>query len=140
MNMLGMTSMPHRIGGYIIPTVSYDNENIVITLNIPSNSRIMCNNCTLENENILISNGYIEKVMNGYIIKNNISKLKIIRTISDKSPLSILKGREILYCDNKETGDNIIFNLPKGFRVNKVICENNGENTFPISNNYIIEY
>lgn len=101
-NMLGFVSeVSFRSGGYITPSISIESNNTIITCNLPVNSRIMCSNCSLENESTLISNGDVLKTTNGYFIKNNVQNLKILRPLENISPLSILKGREILYCDNK---------------------------------------
>ena len=129
-----------RVGGFIIPVVSTESGNKVITVNIPANSRIMCSNCSLENESTLISNGNVAKVTNGYVIKNDIEKLKILRSVTNTPALSILKGQEVLYCESQLTSSGDIFDLPKGFRVNGTICEVNGENTIPSKDHYLIEF
>ena len=137
--MLGLTSILQKAGGYIIPVDSSDSVNSILTFEVPAGSRIMCSNCTIENEASLISEGKLTKVENGYFVESHISNLKITRSISDKSPLTILKPREILYVDYIKTDDGALFNLPLGARVNGNICSVTGENIIPEKSNYLIE-
>lgn len=138
--MLGTSNLPLRTGGYIIPVETTNSTNKIIEVNVPSGCRIMCTNCTLENQSTLISNGSVVQTTNGFFIKTNINNLKILRPVSNITPLTILKGNEILYCNYTVANSEAKFNLPKGFRINKTMCQNTGENTVPEKNNYIIEY
>lgn len=138
--MIGTTNLPLRTGGYIIPVETTDSTNRMIMVNVPSGARIMCMNCSLDNESTLISNGSISKVSNGYFIRNKIDSLKILRPLSNMSPLTIIRGNEILYCDSVVTDSGVKFNVPKGFRINGTMCTINGENIVPEKNNYLIEY
>lgn len=138
--MLGNSNLPLRTGGYIVPLETTDSNNKMITVNVPSGARIMCMNCSLENESTLISKGNISKVSNGYFMRNKIDGLKISRPLSNMSPLTIIRGNEILYCDSVVTNSGVKFNVPKGFRINGTMCTINGENTVPEKNNYLIEY
>lgn len=138
--MIGISNLPLRRGGYIIPIETQDSTNKIITVNVPDGCRIMCTNCTLENQSTLVSNGSVLATTDGFFIKKSINNLKIIRTISNLSPLSIIKGHEILYCDHVITDSGMKFNVPKGFRINGTICQNTGEITVPEKNNYLIEF
>ena len=138
--MLGTSNLSLRTGGYIIPIETINSTNKIITVNIPAGSRIMCTNCTLENQSTLVSNGSVLATANGFFIKNKIDSLKILRPVSNLAPLSIIKGHEILYCDHVTTDSGMKFNVPKGFRINGIICQNTGENIVPAKNNYLIEF
>lgn len=136
--MIGMTPFPLRFGGYIIPNTTTDSENIIDSMYLPINSQIWCSNCTIEDESTLITNNILKKTDNGYLIKNNCN-IAIKRPVENTPALTIMRFREILYCNYSNTDAGVIFNLPRGTRVNKAICNNNGENTFSVNDNYIIE-
>lgn len=133
--MIGISNLPLRTGGYMIPVETIDSTNKILEVNVPAGSRIMCANCTLENQSALESDGSVLSTTNGFFINKNINGLKILRPVTELAPLTILKGREFLYCDN--IGSK--FNLLKGSRVNGIMCEVTGENIIPEKNNYLIE-
>lgn len=130
--MIGLAAkVGYRTGGYITPE---DSENLKI--NIPSGCILLGTNITISNESTLISSGNIVKTNYGY----NILKNTMITITSTNHPITILKGREILYANNIKSGDNLIFNLPKGARINKIAVEQTGEITIPSSTKILIEY
>ena len=128
-----VAQMNNRTGGF---SIAYKVDNN-LGIKVPSGSKILCTNCEIENEATLISNGSIIKTTIGYDIQED---LEISITKEDTIPLTILHGREILYADKAVSGSNIIFNLPKGARVNQILVANTGEFIMPAASNYLIEY
>ena len=132
--MIGtIAHMNNRTGGF---SIAYKMDNN-LEIKVPNGSKILCTNCEIENEATLISNGSIIKTTIGYDIQED---LEISITKEDTIPLTILHGREILYADKAVSGSNIIFNLPKGARVNQILVANTGEFIMPAASNYLIEY
>lgn len=125
--------IPHRIGGYAI----VNKLDTGLEINLLAGAKILCTNCSIENEATLISNGDIVKVSTGYDI---LKDLTIVVTKATTVPLSVLYGRELLYVEGASSGSNMIFNLPKGSRVNKTLVETTGEFTIAASAQYLIEY
>lgn len=82
----------NRVGGFIVVN-KLDNG---LEAKLPSGSKILCTNCTINNQSILILNGDILKTLYGFEIlrENNITIIK------NNVPLTILCGREILYTDS----------------------------------------
>lgn len=98
--MIGKTNLPLRTGGWIIPVETTDSTNKILTVNVPAGSKIMCANCTLENQSTLASNGSILATTNGFVINKDINGLKILRPLVETPAMTILRGNEILYSDN----------------------------------------
>ena len=125
--------IPHRIGGYAL--VNKTDSGLEVSL--LAGSKILCTNCTITNESSLIANGSILKVSTGYdILKDS----DIVVTKATNVPLSVLYGRELLYVEVAASGNNALFNLPKGARVNKTLVDSTGEFSIPASGQYLIEY
>lgn len=119
--MVGKSNLPLRTGGYIIPVESSDSTNKILTVNVPAGSRILCTACTLENQSTLSSNGSILATTNGFVINKDINGLKILRPLDNTSPLSIIKGHEILYCDSQ----NKIINLSSPLKFRRAVVYRN---------------
>ena len=81
----------------------------------------------------------IKKDSAGFVILKDAS-ITITRTLSTKKPLTIMKGRSILYADAVRSGSNSILNLPKGVRVNGVLTTITGEVTVPYNGKFTIDY
>ena len=132
--MVGIVGqMCNRIGGFSI-TNKIDNK---LSVKVPKGSKILCLDCTLENEATLISNGTVIKTSIGFDVINQ-SNLTIIK--SDESPLTILRGRELFYVEEVTTENNTKFILPKGSRVNQTLVPDTGEFTITSSSKYLVEY
>lgn len=131
-----IAGIPFRTGGFVIPVVNTTSSNIETIVNLPAKSRILCGSCNIENESELISNGSIVKESTGYHVLKNVKELKITRSTGITKPLTILNGREILYCDMQ---DSKVY-LPKGARINGIVATSTGEITITSSDNYLIEY
>lgn len=72
-----IAEMPFRTGGFMIPIVTNDDSsNVILELDAPSQSTVLCTSCTIDNETSLISNGDIAKTSEGYFIKNEIKNNK----------------------------------------------------------------
>lgn len=131
--MIGKVGITNRIGGYCI--ASYQDGG-KMQLRLPKGAVILCTNCEIENEASLITNGDISKFDKGYNVLNTLNIF-----ILSYDSLTVLHGRELLFASYKDNGDETItFNLPKGARINRVLVENTGEITIPVSTNYLIEY
>lgn len=127
-----IASMQNEVKQITIPNKT-DN---VLKINVPANSKILCLNCTIEDSSRLISNGYITKESFGYNVL-----VEQIFVITVNSALTVLHGKDILYSEYKTSGNNKVFNLPKGARVNNVVAKTTGEVLVPSSDNgYLIEY
>ena len=132
--MIGaISNLSNRIGGFIIPK-KIDNT---LEVKLPSGCKILCSNCQINNESLLISNGSIRKITEGYDILNN---LDIIIIKDQNIPLTIIRGREILYLEGVTSDNDQTFYLLKGMRVNNIPVDSTGEFTISVSNNYLIEF
>ena len=125
--------MSNRVGGFSI-TQKIDNN---IKAKIPAGSKILCLNCTLENEETLIAARSVIKTALGFDVLTNLD-LSITRTTT--SPITILRGREIFHSEGVVSGTNTKFILPKGARVNQTLVPNTGEFSIPSNTKYLIEY
>lgn len=144
--MIGTVGVvPKRTGGYIIPKIDINGVSHQMTIDIPMRSRILCTNCTIVNEETLITSGDISKTDLGYYIHKDLKNLVIQRYTSNMSPLTIMNAREILYADIIErvvdsVTTKIVCNLPIGTRINQVPVNQNGEITIDYKDNILIEY
>ena len=140
--MVGIVgNMSNRKGGIIIPSVVPSTDSTIEKMNfaITPGCKILCTNCTIEDESTLISNASIIKTTEGYHFNRNINVV-VSRTVANKVPLTIIRGREILYADSVIRGTNSVFNLPKGARINGTIVNETGEFSIATPSNIIIEY
>ena len=129
-----------RTGGYIIPSIVDNTDSEECSLSLPVGSKILCSNCQIQNEESLISDGSLIKTSIGYDIKSSLD-LTIIREKANKAPLTILHGREILYSDYVTNSDGeLVFNLPKGARINKTLVSETGEFIISTIDKILIEY
>ena len=97
-------------------------------------SKILCKDLKLQNESNLIYR--LNKTNFGY----NVLVDTDIEVRNDRTALTILHGREIVYADCIKDNTNMTFNLPKGARVNKILVENTGEITVPLQDSILLEY
>ena len=130
---VGNVSNTNRKGGFSI-VQKIDNR---LSFKVLSGSKILCTDCEVDNETSLISDGSIEKTTEGY---NILKDLEISVIKPNTTPLTILRGREIVFVDGVISGSNMIFNLPKGARVNQTVVGNSGEFSIAASTKYLIEY
>lgn len=138
--MVGLVGQISFVGG-IAPTYTISTVNGIETMELQAKSgqRILCSSYTLTNESTLVSNGTIKKDSTGFVILKD-NSININRNISTKKPLTIIKGRSILYADAVRSGSNSILNLPKGVRVNGVLTTTTGEVTIPYNGKFTIDY
>ena len=132
--MVGIVGkMSNRIGGFSI-TQKIDNN---LKAKVTAGSKILCLNCTLENESTLTSNGSVVKTDLGFDVRADLD-LSITRTIT--SPITIIRGREMFHVEGVVSGTNTKFILPKGARVNQTLVPITGEFSIVSNNKYLIEY
>lgn len=132
--MVGIVGqMSNRIGGFSI--TQKINNNLIAK--IPAGSKILCLNCTLENQADLILNGDIIQTSLGFDVRTDLD-ISITRDIN--SPITILRGREIFHAEGVVSGTNTKFILPKGARINQTLVANTGEFSIVSNTKYLIEY
>lgn len=133
--MVGVVAqMSNRIGGYSF----IEREENNLKIKIPAGSKVLCTNCVINDESDLLSESSIIKTDVGYDV---LKAIDTFITKEDTVPLSIIRGREILYVEGAiNSTTTIAFNLPKGSRVNQTLVENTGEITIPVDTKYLIEY
>ena len=132
--MVGIVGkMSNRIGGFSI-TQKIDNKLI---FKVPAGSKILCLECELENEEMLIAERSIIKTPIGFDVYKN---LELTVTRSNTSPITIMRGREMFHVECVIAEGNAKFILPKGARVNQTLVPNTGEFSIPSDAKYLIEY
>lgn len=138
--MVGLVGQISFVGG-VAPTYSISTTDTTETmvLQAAAGQKILCSSYTLTDESTLVSNGTIKKDSAGFVVLKDAS-ITINRTLSTKKPLTIMKGRSILYADAVRSGSNSILNLPKGVRVNGVLTTITGEVTVPYNGKFTIDY
>ena len=127
-------NMCNRIGGFSI-TQKIDNT---LKVKVPAGSKVLCLNCTLGNEETLIAARSVIKTSLGFDV---VTGLDLTITKEATSPITILRGRELFYCEGEAVdASNTKFILPKGARVNKTVVPVSGEFTIATNGKYLIEY
>lgn len=132
--MLGTVGFVRNLKGVYLMANKVNN---VTEIRVPSASRILCTNCTISNESTLISNGTILKTEYGY---NILKDVDLSITKENTIPLTVVLGRDLIYIDGAISGSDIIFNLPRGARLNQIKVESTGEIAIASTDTYFIEY